>query len=170
MAQGTLVKTKTKWYLRETLSYHHRLLNFREQRVVLNGQHSSWTSIEAGVPQGSILGPLLFLIYINHLSDDLTTNVTLFADDTSLVSVVHNMNTSTINLNNDLNKIRNWAIHWEMNFNPILANKLKKLYFQESLKRPIIIQFIFNTTPFNKFSLKNILECILILNWIFRNT
>ena len=57
-------------------------LNFRKQRVVLNGQYSSWTSIEAWVPQGSILRPLLFLIYINDLSDDLTTNLKLFADDT----------------------------------------------------------------------------------------
>ena len=72
-------------------------LNFRKQRVVLNGQYSSWTSIEAGVPQGSILGPLLFSIYINNLSDDLTTNVKLFADDTSLFSVVHNMNAENEN-------------------------------------------------------------------------
>ena len=58
--------------------------------------------------RGSILGPLLFLIYVNNLSDDLTTNVSkLFAEDNSLSSMVHNMNTSTINLNNDLNKIKN---------------------------------------------------------------
>ena len=63
-------------------------LNFRKQRVILNGQYSLWTSIEAGAPQGLILGPLLFLIYINDLSDYLTTNVKLFSDDTSLFSKV----------------------------------------------------------------------------------
>ena len=80
--------------------------------------NTKWTSIEDGVPQGSILGPLLFFIYINDLSDDLTKNVKLFADDTSLYSVVYNMNTSTTNLNKDLNKIKSWAIQWKMNFNP----------------------------------------------------
>ena len=80
--------------------------------------NTKWTSIEDGVPQGSILGPLLFFIYINDLSDDLTKNVKLFADDTSLYSIVYNMNTSTTNLNKDLSKIKNWAIQWKMNFNP----------------------------------------------------
>ena len=66
----------------------------RKQRVVLNSQYSSWAAIEAGVPQGSILGPLLFLIYINDLFDDLASNAKLFADDTSLFSVVENMTKS----------------------------------------------------------------------------
>ena len=70
------------------------------------------------MPQGLILGPLLFLIYINNPSEDLTANVKLFADDTSLFSIVCNTNTSTTNLNNDLNKIKNWAFQWKMNFNP----------------------------------------------------
>ena len=78
-------------------------LNFIKQRVILNGQYSSWTSVEAREPQGSILGSLLFLICSNDLSHDLT-NVKLFADDTSLFSIVHYMNTCTINLKNDLNK------------------------------------------------------------------
>ena len=61
----------------------HKVLytNSSKQPVVLNGQISQWTNIEAGVAQGSILGPLLFLIYINDLSDDMSTNAKLFADD-----------------------------------------------------------------------------------------
>ena len=58
----------------------------RKQRVVLNGQNSSWENVNAGVPQGSILGPLLFLIYINDLSNGVSSNCKLFADDTSFFS------------------------------------------------------------------------------------
>ena len=112
----------------DTITY---LLNSRKQGVALNGQFSSWTSTEAGVPQGSILGPLLFLIYINDLSDDLITIVKLFADDTSLFSVVHEVDTSTNNLNNDLIKINDWAIQWRI---IIQVNKLKKLSFPENVR------------------------------------
>ena len=112
----------------DTITY---LLNSRKQGVALNGQFSSWTSTEAGVPQGSILGPLLFLIYINDLSDDLITNVKLFADDTSLFSVVHEVDTSTNNLNNDLIKVNDWAIQWRI---IIQVNKLKKLSFPENVR------------------------------------
>ena len=91
------------------------LLSFRKQQVVLNGQVSHWSSIEAGVPQGSILGPLLILInFFNDLSDDLSTNAKLFPDDTSLFSVVRDINTSAAHLNNDLKKISNLAFQWKM--------------------------------------------------------
>ena len=76
--------------------------------MVLNGQLSSWYNIETGVPQGSILDSLLFLTYINDLSDGLTTNARLFADDVSLFSVVDNINLSATNLNSDLSKINAW--------------------------------------------------------------
>ena len=82
-------------------------LKSRKQRVVLNGQHSSWKDVTAGVPQGSILGPLLFLVYINDLSNDLKSNPKLFADETSLFSVIHDVNSSQIDLIEDLDKINN---------------------------------------------------------------
>ena len=153
----------------KTVWHHYRFFNFRKKRV-LNGQYSSWTSIEAGLPQGSILRPLLILIYINDLSDGLITNVKLFADNASLFSIVHNMNKFATNLNNDLNKINNWAIQWKMNLTSILVNRFRRLCFPESFKRQILINFISVTTPLNKFLLKNILECLLILKWIFKNT
>ena len=64
---------------------------------MLNGQHSSWANVKAGVPQGPILGPLLFLIYINDLSNGFNSSVKLFADDTPLFSAV-NIITDSANL------------------------------------------------------------------------
>ena len=77
----------------------------RKQRNFLNGQHSSWTNVQSGVPQRSILGLLFFLIYINKLSDGLNSNPKLFADDTSLFSVVQNISSTANDLNSDLIKI-----------------------------------------------------------------
>ena len=80
--------------------------NNRKQRVVLNGQNSPWIDAEPGVPIDTILALLLFLIDINGLSDNLTSNPKLFADDTSLSCVVKVFSTS--NLNSDLAKICSW--------------------------------------------------------------
>ena len=88
-------------------------LSDRKQKIVLNSQCSSWADIPAGVSQGSILGPLLFLIYINDLSNDIKIKCKLFADDTSLFSVFLNVDTSANDLHNDLEKIREWAFRVE---------------------------------------------------------
>ena len=74
-------------------------LKQRKQRVVFNGQFSTWKNVNTGVPQGSILGPLF------------SSNAKLFADDTSLFSVIHDIQTSANNLNKDLERISNWATH-----------------------------------------------------------
>ena len=118
----------------ELYSLLENYLSGRFQRVVLNGQTSSWRLVLAGVPQGSIMGPLLFLIYINDLPNELKSNVKLFADDTSFFTVVKNKNNSANILNNDLQSISTWAYNWKMLFNPNLVNRLKRCYFKEKRK------------------------------------
>lgn len=81
-------------------------LRDRKQRVVLGGQSSNWLNINAGVPQGSILGPLLFLIYINDLPENIVSVSKLFADDTSIFSTVYDITKSSIDLNNDLSTVK----------------------------------------------------------------
>ena len=93
-------------------------LRNREQRVVLNGQTSEWKRIYSGVPQGSVLGPLLFLIYINDLPHGISSMCKIFANDTSLFSKVLDVNKSVIELNVDFEKINQWACQWKMQFNP----------------------------------------------------
>ena len=63
-------------------------LKDRGQRVVLNGSYSNYSAIESGVPQDSVLGPQLFLVYINHLEKNIKSHIKLFADDTMLFSIV----------------------------------------------------------------------------------
>ena len=71
-------------------------LTNRKQRVVLDGQYSSWTDIKAGVPQGSILGPLFFLLWKNDLTENLDANNEHFADDRSLFSTVNSFMTEVV--------------------------------------------------------------------------
>ena len=104
-------------------------LSGRFQRVLLNGQTSDWETIQAGVPQGSILGPLFFLIYINDLTDNLNSNVKLFADDTSLFSEICDPLETANVLNNDLRKIREWAEQWKMVFNPDPTKQAQEVIF-----------------------------------------
>ena len=126
---------KTKWGDRCLIKYLNVFSKTKKQRVFLNGQHSRWSSISAGVPQGSILGQLLFTIYINDLSDNLSSNPKLFADNTSLFSVVHNINQSGINLNDDLEKISSWAFQWKMSFNLDINKQAQKINFSRKLQK-----------------------------------
>ena len=79
--------------------FFQNYLNNRKQRVVLNGSYSSYSVVESGVLQGSVLGPLLFLIYINDLEINIRSNIKFFADDTMLLSIVNDHVISANNLN-----------------------------------------------------------------------
>ena len=118
-----------------------------QQRVVLNGQSSSWTKVNAGVPQGSILGPLLFLMYINELPNGLQSNPKLFADDTSFFSTVQGITTSTVSLNNDLTKISEWAVQWKMNFNPDPSKQSQELLLIRKTSSKPYPSWNFNDNP-----------------------
>ena len=89
-------------------------LSDKQQRVVLNGQHSNWPPVLADFPQGLILGSLLLLVYINDLIDNLESPVKLFADDISLFSTVSDSSKSNQLLNDYLQKISDWTFRWKM--------------------------------------------------------
>ena len=91
-------------------------LTDRRQRVVVDGEVSNWNSVLSGVPQGSVLGPILFLIYINDLDDSITSNVMIFADDTKLFRKV-NTDGDKQHLQNDLDRLVKWSEKWQMVFN-----------------------------------------------------
>ena len=121
--EGLIFKLKRNGISGKLLNLIKDFLKNRKQRVVLNGQFSSWVDVDAGVPQGSILGPLLLLIYINDLTNDLSSSAKLFADDTSLFSLVFNVYASAKELNDDQAKVQDWTLWWKMSFNPDISKQ-----------------------------------------------
>ena len=116
--KGLLFKLRKIGINSNLLLWFESYLSNRQQQVVINGKASTLLTIGAGVPQGSILGPLLFLIYINDLVDDIDSCIKLFADDTSLYVIVDNEFEASVQLNKDLDTISSWANQWLVSFNP----------------------------------------------------
>ena len=127
-------------------------LENRFQRVVLNNQTSEWLPVKARIPQGSILGPLFFLIYINDLSVDIISTVKLFADNTSLFPTVHDANTTACELNKNLQKIAEWAHQWKMSFNPDLNKQAQEVIFSRKMTKSSHPQVFFNDIPVSRVS------------------
>lgn len=86
------------------------------QSVVIDGKSSSQTEVIYGVPQGSVIGPLLFLIYINDLGDNLSSRLRLFADDAVVYRLVKSSEDQN-KLQNDLEKISEWCENWQLTLN-----------------------------------------------------
>ena len=101
-------------------------LDDRRQIVVVDGQKSDTLDVKAGIPQGSRLGPLLFIIYINDIVDNIESDILIFADDTSMFATGSDPAETSAQLNRDLEKIALWAQRWKVIFN---SSKSKDIIF-----------------------------------------
>ena len=131
--RGLLYKLRRTGITGSLLSWFSHYLQDRKQRVVLPGIAASWSPIQAGVPQGSILGPLLFILYINDIVEDIRSSIRLFADDTSLYIIVDDPLDAAVTLNSDLSKIQRWAAQWLVTFNP---SKSESLLISRKVNKP----------------------------------
>ena len=136
--KGLIIKLRGYGVDGELLRWIESYLINRRQRVFIKDSISSEREISAGVPQGSVLGPLLFLIYINDIADDLESFSRLFADDTSLSYSSSNTQLIEDKLNSDLVKLQQWSLSWLVDFNPL---KTKAVFFtnQPNLNPPAIL-------------------------------
>lgn len=117
-------------------------LTNRHQQVVVDGESSRQTPVVSGVPQGTVLGPLLFLIYINDLPNNLSSSVRLFADDCIIYREIKSSDDS-VALQEDIDHLRNWESTWQMGF-----NKSKCFHMRVTHKRkPTINQYIMGEDP-----------------------
>ena len=123
-----IYKLRSKGVTGPLLNWLKSYLSNRFQRVVIKGQYSEWAQIKAGVPQGSILGPLLFLIYVDDIVNGIESNIYLFADDTSLLENLTDPILSFEKLNRDLSKLDAWSKQWLVSFNP---TKTKYIIFSK---------------------------------------
>ena len=144
---GLIFKLKNYGISGPLISLIQSYLANRKQRVVLNGKSSQWSQITAGVPQGSVLGPLFFLIYINDLVDNISSEAKLFADDTSLFTVVYDEEIAADQLNKDLKIISEWAYQWKMQFNPDVTKQAIQVIFSQKKVKPEHPLVYFNESP-----------------------
>ena len=116
--KGLIVKLKSYGIRGKLLLWLQDYLSERKQKVLVKNSNSVVGILKAGVPQGSVLGPLLFLLFINDIADDVNSLVRLFADDSSLMYSSVDPNEIESHLNVDLTVLENWAKVWLVDFNP----------------------------------------------------
>ena len=145
--RGLLHKLRAFGCSKKITEWFASYLSNRRQRVVINSQNSEWEFIFAGVPQGSILGPLLFLIFINDIVKNIGASIHLCADDTSLYIVVETPNTAAMILNGDLHNISNRVDFWLVNFN---AAKTLSMVISRKVNKPIHPPLCMHNTQINE--------------------
>ena len=105
----------------KTLKWIDSFLCFRQQRVVVNGIKSDWAPVLSGVPQGTVLGPVLFSLYINDITTDIDSEIRLFADDCVCYREIKGTE-DTVKLQEDIDRLGCWARKWGMRFQPVKCN------------------------------------------------
>ena len=136
---------------------------------MLNGSAADYDDIKSGVPQGSVLGPLFFLIYINDLELNIKSQIRFFADDTMLFSIVKNPNTSANDLNQDLETIRQWANQWKLECNPDPTKQATEVLFSVKRKPPAHPPLYFNGNVVTKVDKQKHLDIILDTSLSFKS-
>ena len=127
----------------DTLSWINNFLQGRQQQVVIEGVTSSSSSVTSGVPQGTVLGPVLFLLFINDIATDISSSIRLFADDCVLYRAITSVQ-DHLTLQEDLTKLTNWSDTWQMQFNVDkcaimnITTKRKKLSYNYTMKGSIL--------------------------------
>ena len=119
----------------------------RSQQVTVNGQLSSTAEVISGVPQGSVLGPLLFICYVNDMPDKIKSTLKLYADDALLYREIHSPEDSKI-LQEDINMLQQWAECWMMNFNPVKCEYLRVT----NKSSPFATQYLINNNKIQQVS------------------
>ena len=108
----------------KTLKWINAFLCYRQQRVVVNGVKSDWAPVVSGVPQGTVLGPLLFSLHINDITADIESEIRLFADDCVCYREIKDKE-DKLKLQRDIDRLGNWARKWGMRFQPVKCNMMQ---------------------------------------------
>jgi ribonucleases P/MRP protein subunit RPP40 len=112
-----LLKLKALGIEGRILGWIREWLTERRQRVVVGGEYSEWTKVTSGVPQGSVLGPMLFLIFINDIDEEIKTRIWKFADDLKMMGRVKTKE-DIEQIRKDIDKLVEWSEDWQLSFNP----------------------------------------------------
>ena len=161
--QRLLLKLASIGITGHLLQWIDHFLTSRSQRVVINGKFSKWLPVLSGVPQGSILGPLLFIIYVNDITSVVqSSSVRIFADDVSLYAKVSSLH-DCLMLHDDLSRIYNWSIRWQLHLNP---NKCEAINITNK-RTPVSFTYLIGSQPISWVSKVRYLGVVINskLNW-----
>ena len=156
--QRLLVKLKACGIDGKVLDWIRSFLSERKQRVIIRGQASGWAPVSSGVPQGSVLGPTLFVAYINDMPDVVASHAKLFADDSKIYAVEsRTASVERLLLQSDIDAVVKWSNIWQMAFN---EEKCTVLHFGSA--RHVQYQYTMKGAPLGLSSVEKV--------WVFTST